>query len=175
LRAWASKNIEAGEELFLSYDDCNDCGNDWDTTDILFNYGFVEPHPREFDLGGEEQEILVAVDEHEHDGETITNIDWLGYERPSNEDIAWMKEEHQRLQDLQHEVTLAERHHLMPVKEWNTIFQYHQALTSALEAAIRVAIDDLEDADKADYIDEVDNTTFGNIDDHEKEKTSDEL
>jgi hypothetical protein len=126
-------------------------------------------------LGGEEHQILVAVDEHEHDGETITSIDWLGYERPSNEGIAWMKEEHRRLQDLQHKGTLVERHHLMPVKEWNTIFQYHQALTSALEAAIRVAIDDLKDADKADYIDEVDNTTFGNIDDHEKEKTSDEL
>jgi hypothetical protein len=68
-----------------------------------------------------------------------------------------MKEEYQRLQDLQHEGTLAERRHLMPEKEWNTVFQYHQALTAALEAAIQGAIDDLEEDHFDDYIDNREN------------------
>jgi hypothetical protein len=180
LRAWASQNIEAGEELFVSYDNCSDCDNipeDWSTTEILRDFGFVELYPRKFNFAGAaEQQILVAVDEYDHDGKTITYIDWLGYEPPSNEGIAWMKEEHRRLQYLQHKETLAERRHMMPEKEWNTMFQYHQALTSALEAAIRVAIGKLDHADEADYIDAVDYTTFDNIiDDREKENTSDEL
>ena len=78
--------------------------------------------------------------------------------------------------DLQDERTLAERRHLMPEKEWNTIVQYHQALATALEIAIQAAIDDLEDADEDDDIDEVNDIscTFDDIDDHEK-KNIDEV
>jgi hypothetical protein len=162
LRAWASRTIEAGEELFLTYDDCSDCNTvpeSWGTTEILRDFGFVELHPRQFNLGGEEQQILVAVDVREHDGETITYIDWRGNGKgPSHEQIESMNEEYQRLLFLQHNGVLEERRHLMPEKEWSAIFQYHQALTAAFEAAIRVAIDDLEDADEDDYIDAPDDT-----------------
>jgi hypothetical protein len=71
-----------------------------------------------------------------------------------------MEEEHQQLQDLQHEGTLAQRRHLMPEKEWNMSVQYYQALSTALEAAIDAAIDALEeDADEDAYI-EVDATFY---------------
>jgi hypothetical protein len=48
LRVWASKTIEAGEELFITYDNCNDCqGNPvyWGTTELLRDFGFVELYP----------------------------------------------------------------------------------------------------------------------------------
>jgi hypothetical protein len=161
LRVWASKTIEAGEELFLTYDNCSDCGttpDDWGTTELLRDFGFVELYPRQFYFLGEEEDILFAIDEDEHDGEGLIYIDWFenGGETPSYEQIAMMKEEYNRLQDLQHEGNLTERRQLMPEKEWNTIFQYHQALTSALEAAIQGASDDLEEDpdDKDDNIDE---------------------
>jgi hypothetical protein len=147
LHVWASKTIEAGEELFVSYDNCADCFNDrhqlGGTTGILRDFGFVEPYPREFNFAGEEQ-IVVSVDEDDHDGKTITYIDWLGNgESPSYEQIVWMKEEYQRLMDFQHESVLEERRDMMSEKEWNTIFQYHQALSAALDSAIENAIYDL--------------------------------
>jgi hypothetical protein len=141
LRVWASKTIEVGEELLLSYDKCVDCFNDRHEL-ALRDFGFVEPHPRKFNFAGEEQ-ILVAVDEDEHDGETITSVDWLGNgESPSHAQIAWMKEECQQLMDFQHDSVLEERRDLMPEKEWNIIFQCHKALAAALDSAIENAIYD---------------------------------
>jgi hypothetical protein len=151
LRAWASKTIEAGEELFLTYDNCVDCDttpDDWGTMELLRDFGFVELYPRSFYFWVGEEQILFAIDEHEHDGETILYIDWLGNGKspPSYEQIEWMEEEYQRLVVLQHSGVLAERRDLMPEKEWNTIFQYHQALATALESAIENALYDLKNA-----------------------------
>jgi hypothetical protein len=178
LHAWASRTIEAGEELFLTYDNCSDCDavpESWGTTEILRDFGFVELHPRQFNLGGEEQQILVAVDEHEHDGETIAHIDWLGNgESPSHEQIKSMNEECQQLPLLQHNGVLEERCHLVPEKEWNTIFQHHQAFTAAFPAAVHVAMDDLEDANEDDHIDAVDDA-FESIDNCEKDNIDERL
>ena len=82
-------------------------------------------------------------------------IEWLGFgESPTYEQIEWMEEEYQRLMDFQHSGVLGERRGLMPEKEWNTIFQYHQALVTALEGAIYIAIHELnalEDEDDSGY------------------------
>jgi hypothetical protein len=167
LHVWASKTIEAGEEILSSYDHCSDCDNTPEvsgTEELLLYFGFVEQYPRKFYLGGE---TLVAIDKDEHGETSMYYIDWRGYDSPSYEEIEWMKEEYQRLQNLEHGGTLAEKRHLMPEKEWNTIFQYHQALATAFKYAILVAIDDLEDEDEVDG-------TFDNIDDPEK-KSTDEL
>jgi hypothetical protein len=176
LRVWASRAIEAGEEILASYDDCTDCfttPDEWGTPEILRDFGFVEAYPRAFYF--REAQALFSIDEVtiEADGETHLEIEWFGFESPSYEGINWMKEEYQRLQDIQLEGTLEERRHLMPEKEWNTIFQYHQALTAALDAAIQVAIDHLKDADEEDDIGEVDGI-FHNIDDGENEDIEEE-
>jgi hypothetical protein len=147
LRVWASKTIEEGEELFLTYDNCFDCGttpDDWGTTELLRDFGFVEQYPQQYKFWGGEEQILFAIDEGEDDEEIFFYIDWRGNGKsPSYEQIEWMEEEYQRLVDLQHSGVLAERRDLMSEKEWNTIFQYHQALTVALEAFIQAAIYDL--------------------------------
>jgi hypothetical protein len=168
LRVWASKTIEAGEELFLTYDNCSDCqGNpaDWGTKELLRDFGFVESYPRKFNFWVGDGQILFAIDEEEEDGEIFTYLSWRNGESPSSEQIKWMEEEYMRLVDLEDYGVLAERRLLlMPDKEWNTILQYHEALTEALDAAIRTAIllDDLEEgADDED--DDIDNITFDSI------------
>jgi hypothetical protein len=176
LNVWASRAIEPGEEILASYDNCNDCdiiAEYWGTQELLRDFGFVEQYPRKFYLG---EDTLVAIDMTvELDGETaMMHIDWRGYDSPSYEEIESMKEEYQRLQNLEHGGTLAERRHLMPEKEWNTIFQYHQALATALKYAILVAIDDLENAAEDDDLEDEVDGTFDNIDDLEK-KSTDEL
>ena len=109
-------------------------------------------YPRKFSFPEAQVQFLVDKVTNEEDGELHhLEIHWFGYQSPGYEAISWMEEEYQRLQDLQHEGTLAERRHLMPEKEWNTIFQYHQALTAALEAAIDAAIDNLEEHESLSY------------------------
>ena len=47
----AIRTIEAGEEIYLSYNLCNQCGgrkHDYGTGEILRDYGFVEDYPRRF-------------------------------------------------------------------------------------------------------------------------------
>jgi hypothetical protein len=47
----ATRTIEAGEEIFLSYNLCRHCGgrrHDYGTGEILRDYGFVEDYPRRF-------------------------------------------------------------------------------------------------------------------------------
>ena len=175
MNVWASRAIEAGEEIFASYDDCKDCGNiveEWGTAEILRDFGFVEPYPHTFFF--KEAEALFSVykvTNYNEDGEANhrLEISWID-ESPSGEDLDWMNEEYQRLQDLQYEATLANRRHLMPEKEWNTIFQYHQALTEALGAAI----DDLEDDDDdEDFHYTEDDDTCYIIDDDEDDDEDD--
>jgi hypothetical protein len=157
ITVWASRAIQAGEEIAMSYDECTDCQNipeEWGTPEILRDFGFVEAYPQIFWFP--EAKALFRVynvveDDDDDDDTHHLEIDWLGYESPRYEGIDWMKEEYQRLLDLQQEEgTLAKSRHLMPEKEWNTIVQYHQAITEALDVAIHVAIDDLADIDNGD-------------------------
>jgi hypothetical protein len=102
----------------------------------------VEPYPHKFYFRETETMFHLHQITNKEDGEKHhLKVEWYGGKRPKYEGIKWMKEEYQRLQDLQHDGTLEKRRHLMPDKEWNTISQYHQVLT----AALRVAIDDLDD------------------------------
>lgn len=152
---WASKIIEVGEEVFLTYDNCSDCDGISEhsgTEELLQDFGFVELYPQTFYF--QEAQALFSVDKVTNEEERKSHhveIEWLGDESPSYEGIAWMKEEYQRLQTLQYNGTLSKRQHLMPEKEWNTIFQYHQALTVAL----KVAIEDLEGDNENVYYDEL--------------------
>jgi hypothetical protein len=146
LNVWASKRIEAGEELFLTYDNCADCNTtpeDWGTPELLRDFGFVELYPQKFYFNVEDP-IFIGIHEDERDGETYLKIEWLGNGvSPSYKQIKWMEEEYLRLVDLQHDGVLEEKRQLMPEKEWNTIFQYHQALATTLDGAIEIAISDL--------------------------------
>ena len=52
----ATRTIEAGEEIYLSYNLCNQCGgrkHDYGTGEILRDYGFVEDYPRRFHYMGD--------------------------------------------------------------------------------------------------------------------------
>jgi spermidine synthase len=140
LRTWATTLIEAGEELFTSY------SNVWGTSEILRNFGFVEPYPRKFQMS----QVLFEIDEAIGEtGDTSQEIEWINLdgETPSYEAIESMKEESKRLQDLQHNGTLEDNRRMMPEKEWNAIFQYHQALANAVDVAIELATGDLHAAD----------------------------
>ena len=147
INVWASRAIEAGEQIFMSYDNCHDCYStpeEWGTPEILRDFGFVEAYPQTFYF--REAEALFSVDKITDDEDL--EITWHVYDSPDAEGIVWMKEEYHRLVDLQFGGFLAKTRNEMPEEEWNTIFHYHQSLTVALNRAIQVAIDNLEDSDE---------------------------
>jgi hypothetical protein len=158
ITVWASRAIQAGEEIFLTYDDCNDCyftPDEWGTPELLRDFGFVETYPQIYFF--REAGALFQVDKVKNNEDAETQhlqVEWQVYEHPSQEGFDWIKQEHQRLQDIQHAGTLAKRRHLMPKKEWNIINEYHQALMAALEAAIDADHEDEHEDENEDYDEE---------------------
>ena len=66
VRVFAFQNIATGEQLYISYNECEDedCEGlkyKYITPNILEDYGFVEQYPRRFWLE-EERELLTEVD-----------------------------------------------------------------------------------------------------------------
>jgi hypothetical protein len=87
LQVKASRTIAAGEELYVSYDDCFDC-NDilWGTPEILRDFGFVESYPRTFYLDA--MGLLFQVDQANDDDDDDDNDDavqvtWLWQSKPT--------------------------------------------------------------------------------------------
>jgi hypothetical protein len=116
LHVWASRAIEAGEEIFASYDNCKDCDATpvvWGTPEILREFGFVEAYPHKFYFRETETmfHYVHQIMNKEDWGKHHLEVEWHhGDKRPKYEGITWMKEEYQRLQDLQHDGTLEKRH-----------------------------------------------------------------
>jgi len=139
LKARATTNIQKGEEVYATYNECVDCGQTWwywGTPEILRDFGFVEA-PRQRWIFGE-QDIWFEIDVNEDSGEL--QVEWYKeddyYERPDEEGLAFLKEELTRLQ----QVTLAEKPKEVPVHEWNTIVQFHKAATVAVSLATESAM-----------------------------------
>jgi hypothetical protein len=176
----ASKMIQAGEELYNSYNQCNNCAwsKDWlGTPEVLRLYGFVELMPQrwlfhyvrvKFDLDWK--------DEDESSGELEVKF----LVPPSKRGMAFFRNELKRLQDFAKRKKVDEADTLVPKSEWAIIWQYHNALTVAMTHALDSAVevtDEVwkrgrywwveegeeppEDADDVYYYDEADEE-FGN-------------
>jgi hypothetical protein len=155
VRVWASREIPAGQELFTTYDHCSDCTtvpDDWGTPEILRDFGFVEPYPRKFQLGLEE--LLFSV--HENKQTKQLEVTWLNEnnESPDYEGIEWMKEYQRSLKGILHGGVLEAKRSTIPHKEWAVIFEYLQALLSAVDSATETAVYDLNSAKHDDDCDQ---------------------
>ena len=141
VRVYATRNIKAGEQLYISYNTCNDCGGRLDhygTPEIMRDYGFVEEYPRRFFIPGV---MAFELDfPTEEDSATADNLQltWLGRQEPQLDFTrAWLREQWSRLYDL-NETALAVRDpRITSDHEWQVIVQYHDALVTALGAAWR--------------------------------------
>jgi hypothetical protein len=135
IKVWASKDILAGEEFFMSYDFCTDCSgteNKWGTPEILRDFGFVEPYPQRWTF--HEPEIWFEI--HEEDGELEADFDtW----KPNKERVEFLEEMLERLENVaDHVLTQKDQ---VPQHEWNVIWLFHQACVTAFSTAL----EDIED------------------------------
>jgi len=149
LQVRAQRRIMVGEQIFTSYNMCDDCDarkQNYGTPEILRDYGFVEDYPQRwiFDdiLQFEIQDTSEIWEEDEtkiHRLKEATTDDlelvWLGNEEKGPEDKEFLEVELERLMNLK-QAEFEQAKLSVPKMELDIIVQYHDALTNALSMAI---------------------------------------
>ena len=130
----ATKEIKAGDQLFMSYINCVGCpGDGMGAAEILRDYGFLESFPQEWTFG------LIAVDVDEvkdDDGKTILEARHVG-KLPNDQGVMFFAEQIERLQELLHGDAMIAAPGRVPEKELETIHLYHNALMKTMSGAIK--------------------------------------
>ena len=128
----ASRDINAGEEIYTTYNFCEDCGARAETfgTSLIFrDYGFVEQYPQRWIFG----EIVFDLD-YKDDNPNELQVSWV-FDSPSHDVIAFFDEQLDRLQEFA-TVELESQPEDIPDLEWSNINIYHQALINAMSHAL---------------------------------------
>ncbi|KAL7535544.1 hypothetical protein ACHAXR_006559, partial [Thalassiosira sp. AJA248-18] len=148
----ASKKIMPGEQIYNSYNRCNQCSNvpekDCDTfsfyrtPDLFVHFGFVEDYPQNWefdpahldseDSSDDDTEFEFCLLKDAESGEL--DAFWDEDELPDGADAQWLKEQLKRLQKLSNKKEEVEKQLVqdgdekMTRWEWESIWRYHQAL-----------------------------------------------
>jgi len=131
----AMRDIEAGEEIYTSYNMCKDCGGrkeTYGTSDIFRDYGFIESYPQRWFFEAVSFEISEKDDgEFEvswlNDGIDLRGLEYLGELNIAMKAVA--------------ESTLKNVGTNVPTNELDTILQYYKALTLATSLALDASLE----------------------------------
>jgi hypothetical protein len=147
----ASEPIAVGQELYVSFDRCLDCGDDPEyigTPEIFRDLGVLEEYPQRFHFGGDGITTLISFDielVEDENGETILAADWIFDHTPLSGSYyggtRFMIEHLERLKEYKTAVLLPARG-TVPDQELDAILQYHQALINALTLGVSLAEED---------------------------------
>lgn len=137
---YASRDIEEGEEIYTTYNHCEDCGAryvTYGTPEILREYGFVEQFPQSWIFS--DIEVGFRIDHWYGENDVALKdeyvvTEWI-YGKPDEETIAELDARYDQVVQLSNEL-LKQRDENVPEHEWNTIVQYFDALELALDIAI---------------------------------------
>jgi len=143
----ASRTIEAGEEIYNSYNHCTNCYNrymSYATPEIFRDYGFVEQFPQRWMFLKHD----IAFDLHENDKGDLV-LQWLDYPpfsdrfQVTESAIDFFSYQYKRLvklnqTDLQ-PLVQGTANYTVPPSELENVMQYYNALTTALDMAIKAA------------------------------------
>lgn len=132
----AKRDIQAGEEIYTSYNFCTDCGNKltgYGTAELLRDFGFVENYPQRWFFGRHgKSRISFKLDEGE-DGEL--EVEWLEKKPTRKKAKVFMLKQLDRLKDFAG-IELEFPDEDVPPGELWMIRHYHQSVTSAIEYAL---------------------------------------
>lgn len=161
----ASKRIMPGEQIYNSYNRCNQCsdvrGEDCETfsfhrtSDLLTSFGFTEGYPQNWQFDATDDSSDDSSDDDDTEFEFCLERDdasgeleavWESEdEMPDEEDVAWLKRHLKRLKKLRGRKDGLEKQLVqdgeadsdkMTRWEWDSIWRYHESLYLALNAAI---------------------------------------
>ncbi len=139
IRVYAYRDIAAGEQLHLSYNECldetcsaRDLKYKYIAPHILVDYGFVEQYPRRFFVE-EEMKLLAEVDIDETTGQPF--LTWPLRKLPNFDQVNYMSAQIRRLNEIEKKLPdylamLESDHERYVVGEW------HRAMKEVLELAV---------------------------------------
>jgi hypothetical protein len=148
---YASRDIKAGEEIFLSYNQCAHCRNrkfTYGTPELYRDYGFVEQYPQRWIF--HEQEIAFDLYQDEESGEVY--LVWLDDDVDEEFDdlyevsewgIEILQGHLERLKKLYKQILRPLKSNPfqeeLPQQDLDSIMAYYNALTLALELAVEAS------------------------------------
>jgi hypothetical protein len=151
---FARRDIEAGEEIYTTYNHCEDCGARYETygtPEILREYGFVEQFPQSWIFNDIEVGFRIdqVYDEDDEIVEHMYNItEWI-FGEPDELEEQELQIRHDQIVRTKQGI-LSQRDTTVPDHEWNTIV----AFVDAMELALTVALDYLEGEEDYDDTDD---------------------
>jgi len=136
--------IEAGQEIYNSYNQCNKCGAksqnfELGTPHIFDLYGFTESYPQRWAIGND---LYFDIDEEVGTGKLV--ISWSNMEDlPVAADIFILEELISELKSIgdKHKFEAIDQYDGMKQSEWDTIWTFYDALSVALDNALLSATD----------------------------------
>jgi hypothetical protein len=140
----ARHTIEAGQEIFNSYNQCNKCqakahSFTSGTPHILDLYGFTESYPQRWAIG---EDLYFDIDEEVGTGKLV--ISWSNMEDvPVEQDVNILENMITTLKDIgeRYKTKGMESYPEMTQSEWDTIWSFYDALLVALDHALLSAAD----------------------------------
>lgn len=148
ITAYAIRDIQAGEQLQISYSECMDKSCDWGaiqynyvTQPIFTDYGFLEKYPRRWELGAKGN-VIAEIDIN--NGQKTFH--WI-FKRPSEKTIQWISNQLERLHAINdkfqedvanHKITPADAtasHHNIE-HEADTLLELYEGYVEVLEMAL---------------------------------------
>jgi spermidine synthase/S-adenosylmethionine/arginine decarboxylase-like enzyme len=137
----ARRDIEPGEQIHNSYNMCDACGgrkDSYGTPEIFRDYGFVEEFPQRWDF--EDMNIMFEFSKDDN-GEILVAI----RRYPNPKDIGStkrsLKKELKRLYKVRHLLWESEWKNGepdIPMSEWESLWEYHQAVINAISFGLNV-------------------------------------
>jgi len=139
IKVRASRLIEAGEEIFASYDLCIDCqqiDDVWGTPEILKDFGFVENYPHRWIFDNIGSTIWFEIVSTPHDGLSVIfdTLEEDSFGIPKRKDILFLQSELERLQRVGKEF-LKEKGSI-PQYEWDMVNAYYAAAVTGISMGI---------------------------------------
>jgi len=136
------QDIQAGEELFLTYNDCVDCTayekslKDFrGTADIVRDFGFVESYPHAWSLSIPHTVKFQVHELTDKEGNLEYTVTWLDESWVDNRGLQFLSTQIFRLDELLRNKITPSRP-LLPENEWRVIVDYVNALRTDMLAAI---------------------------------------
>jgi hypothetical protein len=140
-----SKSVKAGEELYNSYNQCNFCvgWKDWMGTPEMFNlFGFVERMPQRWLF----HNVRVKFDlDWKNEDESTGELQVKFHVPPSERGMVFLREELTRLKDFKQRKNVDAADTLVPKSEWESFWQYHNALTVAMAQVLGSGVEVTEE------------------------------
>lgn len=133
IKVRAKRDIKAGEQIYTTYNHCEDCANrytTYGTPEILRDYGFIEQFPQTWIFP--EQDVGFRIDENE-DGDVVV-VEWVE-EEPDEDDMIDFQEVLKQVEETK-EKYLTSRNTNVPDNEWKIITDYMNSLEFAMSVAI---------------------------------------